>query len=169
MRHRLFWSLVGGFAATAAAEDLPDGAFGWMDDLAGYCWSATYPDGTRDTQCYATQFDRYLRGTIEIVAPPGAGGRPPYRGDSVFVWEPARSEIVFHYWSSAGSNGVITGRVDGEQLVFPGISRNGEAPQTRTVWTRIDADSYRVVQQRLNGETWADGVSLVYRRSAANR
>jgi hypothetical protein len=165
----LAFASAAGLTTAAAAEDLPDDAFGWMDDLAGHCWSAVHPDGTRDTQCYATQFDRYLRGTIEIVAPPAAGGHPPYRGDSVFIWNPARSEIIFHYWSSAGSNGVITGRVEGDRLIFPDLSRSGEAPRTRTVWTRIDADRFRVVQQRLDGETWADGMSLVYARDAAGR
>ena len=68
-----------------------------MGGLAGHCWSAVYPDGPRDTQCYSTQFGRFLRGTIEIVPAPAATARPPYRGDSIFIWNGKRSEIAFHF------------------------------------------------------------------------
>ena len=170
MRHALAAGLAGlaGILGTAAAvgEDLPDGAFGWMDELAGHCWSAVYPDGTRDTQCYTTQFGRFLRGTIEILPGPAAAASSPYRGDSVFVWNGERSEIAFHYWSSAGSSGVITGRVEGEQLIFPTPARLG-GPEVRTVWTRTGPDAFRVVQQRRNGEGWADGMILTYARATA--
>ena len=98
-----------GWAGGAAAEDLLEGTFGWIDELAGHCWSAVHPNSTRDTQCYSIQFGRFLRGTIEIVASASAA-RPPYRSDSVFGWNGERSEIAFHYWSSAGTMGTVTGR-----------------------------------------------------------
>jgi hypothetical protein len=123
------WTAAAALLATGPAVALPSGAYGWMAELAGACWSATFPDGTRDTQCYETQYDHYLRGTIEILAP----GRPAYRGDSVFFWDPARSEMAFHYWSDADA---------------------------RPIWTRIDADSYRVVPQRRAPGGWTDGPAL---------
>jgi hypothetical protein len=150
-------------ATAPGAAALPAGAFGWMAELAGHCWTATFPDGARDTQCYQTQYDRYLRGTIEIVAG-NPGARPPYRGDSVFFWNPARSEMEMHYWSDAGAHGVMTGRIEGAQIVFTGAPRAG-TPETRTVLTRVDADSFRAVQQRRNGNVWSDGPSLTYTRS----
>jgi hypothetical protein len=155
--------LVLAVLATPASASLPPGAYGWMAELAGSCWAAAYADGTRDTQCYSSQYDRYLRGTIELV-PPAGSGRPPYRGDSVAFWDAERSEIAVHYWSDAGNRGVMTGRVERGQLVFMGRARGEEPPATRTVWTRIDADTFRVIQQRRTGEAWTDALSLVYRR-----
>lgn len=148
--------------AAASAAELPEGAYGWMADLAGHCWSAAYPDGTRDRQCYEAQYDRFLRGTIEIVA--AGTERPPYRGDSVSFWDPQRSEIAVHYWSSAGNHGVMTGRVEDDAITFGGIPRDDGAPAVRTIWTRLDAESFRVVQQRQDGETWVEALALVYRR-----
>ena len=159
---------VSALAAPVAptAQPATDNPYGWMDELAGHCWSATHPDGTRDTQCYTLQYNRFLRGTIEIVAPASGPSRPPYRGDSVFLWDAARSEIAFHYWSNAGNVGAVTGRVEGETLVFPNPGRGSNAPPTRTVWTRIDANSFRVAVQRQTAGDWADEVSLVYTRSS---
>lgn len=155
-------------STAAPAGDLPDGAFGWMAELAGHCWSATYPDGTRDTQCYRTQFGRYMRGTIEIVAGRGGAGsprRPTYRGDSVLFWDPQRSEMAIHYWSSGGDRGVMTGRIDGETIVFEGLPRADGSPPTRTLWTRAGADGFRVARQRQEEGRWAPVLSLVYSRS----
>lgn len=154
--------------APATAADLPAGAYGWMSELAGACWSATYPDGTRDTQCYDSQYSRYLRGTIELVAP-AASGRSPYRGDSVAFWNAERGEIAVHYWSDAGTHGVMTGRVEGERLVFSGPARDGEVPATRTIWTRAGAEGFRIVQERREGAQWRVALSLDYRRAVPAR
>ena len=121
-------ALVGDPSASEAA--LPPGAFGWMSELAGHCWSPDYADGTRDRQCYTIQYDRYLRGTIEILF--AGGGRPSYRGDSVFFWEPERSQILVHYWSSAGNHGVMTRQVDGETVVPFGSVASGRVPGPST-------------------------------------
>lgn len=149
--------------APAAAADLPDGAYGWMAELAGSCWSAVFPDGTRDTQCYSVQYGRYLRGTIEL-APGPAASRPLYRGDSVAFWDGETGEIAVHYWSDAGSHGVMTARLDGETIVFARPPRPGGS-ETRMVWTRTGPDSYRVVQQRREGEAWLDGQAVDYARA----
>lgn len=153
-------------AAPAAAGDPPDGAYGWMAELAGACWSATYPDGTRDTQCYSAQYGRFLRGTIEVLPGP-ASSRPPYRGDSVAFWDPDRGEIAVHYWSDAGNHGVMTGRIEGETIVFPMPARDGGEPSIRTVWTRIGADGFRIVQQRREAERRSDTLSIAYSRTGS--
>lgn len=151
-------------AQPAAPGRLPDGAFSWLAGLAGHCWRAAYPDGTSDTQCYGVQFDRFMRGTIEIVAPPAAG-RQPYRGDSLLAWDAERSEIAFRYWGSAGNLGEVVGTLADGDIVFTPVSGpSGEAPATRNVWTRIDDDAYRVVRQRRSGDTWVDVLSVTYAR-----
>ena len=150
----------------AAPAALPEGAFGWMADLAGSCWTGTYADGTtRDTQCYSTQYDRFLRGTIEIVG--SDGSRPPYLGDSVFVWDPATRRMKFYYWSSGGSDGVANGQFEGERIDFPNPPRaDSDAPPTRTSWTRLTPDSYRVTLQRQVDGQWSDVMAVDYHRVA---
>jgi hypothetical protein len=112
------------------------------------------------------QYGRYLRGTIEIIADgAGSASRPPYRGDSIFFWHGERAEMDVHYWSDAGAHGVMTGRVEGDRIVFRGIPSPGAA-EMRTIWTRSDPDSFRVLQQRRDGEGWVDVVSVVYARAA---
>jgi hypothetical protein len=150
----------------ATGAGLSEGTFGWMADLAGHCWTASYPDGTRDTQCYATQYGQFLRGTIEIVAPGATPTRPPYRGDSVFVWNPDRSEMRIHFWSSTGTDGEMIGRIDGDAIVFTAGARDTPV-ETRAVWTRSAPDGFRVVQRRRAGETWSDVLALNYSRAAA--
>jgi hypothetical protein len=158
------WTILLTLVPAGAGAALPAGAYGWMAGLAGSCWAAAYPDGTEDRQCYHSQYDRYLRGTIEIVSP--GTDRPPYRGDSVFFWDPDRSEIEVHFWSDAGSHGIMTGRLDGERIVF-GNPPGGGGAETRTVWTAIDAGSFRVARQRRAGDGWVDVMTLAYSRIPA--
>ncbi|HET9428377.1 MAG TPA: hypothetical protein VFO69_08480 [Allosphingosinicella sp.] len=154
----------------ARGQTLPDGAFGWMAQLAGNCWTALYPDrATRDTQCYSVQYGRYLRGTIRIESSSSGGDRPPYLGDSVFAWNAETSEMQFYYWSSGGSHGMTVGRVEGATINFPRPPQVGaNAPMTRTSWTRLGPDSYRVTTQRLDDGNWVDGMSITYTRVAAD-
>jgi hypothetical protein len=154
---------LGGAAVSMPAfADLPAGAYDWMGTLAGSCWSATAPKGVRDTQCYRAQYDRFLRGTIEISTPDAT---PPYRGDSLLVWDKAKRRIDFLYWGSSGRHGRMIGRMEDGKILFTADGgATAPPPQHRTVWTRIDLDSFEVVQQRRDGETWIDGLTLRYRR-----
>lgn len=166
-----FWSfgLVGVALAAAgqqrAAASLPPGHFGWMADLAGACWRADYPDAkTTDTQCYSTQYDRYLRGTIEIRS--GAPGARTYRGDSTFVWDPETAGMRFHYWSSEGNNGVSQGMIRDGAIIFTNPpSTDAAKPARRSVWSRVSPDSYRVTLQQNESEAgWRDVRSVTYSR-----
>jgi hypothetical protein len=128
-----------------ARRDLVVGRFGWMADLAGDCWSALYPDGTRDTQCYSTQYGYFLRGTIEIVAGQADDERPPYLGDSLFSWDADHSRIRVRFWSNRGTEGEMVGILEGGTIVFAAGTPDGES--SRTVWTRTGPDGFRVVSR----------------------
>jgi hypothetical protein len=155
---------AGAGAQAAPSETLAEGAFGWMRELAGHCWTGIYPDGaTSDRQCYSSQYGRYLRGTIEIAG--GNGERAPYRGDSVFAWDPAAGEMKFYYWGSGGNHGTSVGRVDGDSIYFPNPpSADPNAPPTRTRWTRMDAHSFRVTMEAEVDGQWVDRMAVTYRR-----
>src|SRR5262245_40252642 len=69
--------------------DLP--GLAWLSDLAGSCWTGKTQEGKmQDTQCYGTQYGKFLRGTIQIGTQGGDSGKPPYEGDSVWAWDPTK-------------------------------------------------------------------------------
>ena len=157
-----------GHAAAPVAAALPPGQFGWLADLAGSCWQGTWPDGkTRDTQCYSTQYGRYLRGTIEIRS--SAPGAPAHRGDSMFAWDAKTQRMQFHYWSSEGNSGISSGSLaSNSDIVFadpPSI--DAAKPERRSVWHRLSSDRYQVTVQERAGDGWRDRLAVVYDRRAA--
>lgn len=139
--------------------------FGWLRELAGACWKGERADGTAtDTQCYETQFGRFLRGTIEIHA----GETAKLRGDSVWGWDPKRQRIVLTTWSSAGPLTASEAYFEGDVVRFPVPRRNGSsAPEARRSWHRIDADSFSVRVERNEGGEWRELQRVVYRRTPA--
>lgn len=155
-------------AQPARAAELTDplARFSWLRELSGACWSGTYPDGSmKDTQCYETQFGRYVRGTAELVPLVDNAPRPGHKGDSVFAWDAANDRITYFFWSDAGAFGTAEALVDGDRIVFPTPARPGtSAPPSRTVWSRIDADSFRVVREKKEGEGWKPTLTVTYRR-----
>jgi hypothetical protein len=164
-------------AALAAAEPAaadPMAPFGWLRQLAGACWRTTLPDGrTTDTQCYEERLGRFLFGTITIA--PAAGGDAPgpvtrhpagFRGEGLLAWDAAAGRIALWTWGSDGSFGPAEAAFEGELLRFPQASRQdpGAPPTSRTSWKRLDADSFRVGQERLEAGAWVEKWAVVYRR-----
>ena len=151
---------------TAAQIQVP-AEFGWFGQLAGACWRGEHPGGRlRDEQCYSGQFGRFMRGTIALT--PAGRGRdgPSHEGDSVFAWDSEQRRILFYFWGSDGRHGVSHGFFEGDDLVFPSAPESaGQAAGRRTVWRRIDAESYRVsVQTQVDGR-WTDQMQVIYRKS----
>jgi hypothetical protein len=152
-------------AAVPCAAQSADGLapFGWLRDLAGACWKGERPDGTAtDTQCYGIQFDRFLRGTIEIHA--GETGK--LRGDSVWGWDPKRQRIMVTTWASSGAISSSEAYFEGEVVRFPVPPREGSiAPEMRRSWRRIGADSFSVQIERNEAGEWRETQRVTYRRT----
>jgi len=162
---------LGGPAAAAPwkAQAGDYARLGWIGELAGWCWEGgpNTPDAPRDRQCYTRQYDRYLRGAIEI-APAGPGRRAPaYRGDSVFMWDAARNVLVFSYWGSRGNYGGSEGRYDGDLLVFSDPpSLDPAARPSRSVWRRLGPHRFAVSLQRQGSDGyWTEHTRAEYRRA----
>jgi hypothetical protein len=155
-------------AAVAAAAEPPAPAadFGWFGTLAGHCWRGDYTGGGGDTQCYAWQYGRYLRGTIAIEAPGKDGAPFRLAGDSVFDVDPQSGRIRYSNWADVGSLQHGEAYYDGERLHFPDVKSRDEEPVTRSTWRRIDADSFEVTRERREGEEWKPLFSVTYRRVA---
>jgi hypothetical protein len=150
-------------AAPAGAEEPAGPAeLRWLRDLAGHCWRGALADGTAtDTQCYALQFGRHLRGTIEMA---GAAGEPPkLRGDSVWSWDAARQKITVVAWASAGPLGINEAEFDGDLVRF------AFGANLRSHWQRAGPDSFVVVRERLDGAAWREDRRVTYRRMAPAR
>ena len=120
-----------------------------MADLAGHCWSATYADGTRDTQCYRLQFDRYLRGTIEIAP---IDSLPLYNEDDDLdappsAWHQFRDQV-------RRADGVLFATPEYNRSI-PGALKNaidvGSRPAGASIWSRKPAAVISVSPGALGG------------------
>lgn len=156
-----------GTGAAHGGHGTPLEHFGWLKDLAGACWVGEHPDGTtRDTQCYRIQFGRFLYGTIRIVELHDGRWRPGFEGDSVLAWDETNQRLSYWYWGSSGAFGPAEAYVVGKQIHFPAPRRPGStAPEVRSSWTRIDADSYRVSRQEQEAGKWKEIFAVTYRRA----
>lgn len=170
MRAHAIFVLALSLAPATAPASAPPAApplapFGWLAGLAGSCWTGTDAEGrATDRQCYALQYDRFLRGTIEIHAG-GATGNSAIEGDSVFAWDAARERLVYSYWASSGHIGRAEAHFEGARLVFPPTDEGeGTAFATRSLWDLLDADSFRVTRERRDGDEWREALTVVYRR-----
>jgi hypothetical protein len=156
-------SLTGSAAAQAGADPLAP--FGWLRQLAGSCWRGEYGNTrTSDTQCYAWQYDRFLRGTIELTGAQGAGGGAgELRGDSVWAWDATRKRLLLTTWANNGTLASGEAVFDGDLLRV--TMQRGDAPATfRTTWQRLDADAYLVRRERREGDAWREVLVVRYAR-----
>ena len=155
--------------ATTAAPAAPLDGFGWFASLVGSCWAGSFPDGrTRHTQCYTSQYDRFLRGTAQLATEQDGATKEQFAGDSVFARDEATSRIVYYIWGSNGSHGRHEAFYEGEELVFP-VQRKDDPAATayRSVWRRIDADTFEVRREVPEGAGWKTELTVVYRRAGA--
>jgi hypothetical protein len=162
----MLMALVVAVAAPSAAQSADELApFGWLRELVGACWKGERPDGTAaDTQCYETQFGRFLRGSIEVHT--GETGK--LRGDSVWGWDAKRQRIVLTTWASTGPLVASEAYFEGEVVRFPVPRREGStAPESRRSWRRIDATSFSVHVERNEAGEWREMQQVTYRRTGS--
>jgi hypothetical protein len=154
-------------SAPAQPPAPPD--FGWLADLVGSCWSATLPGGSLHTQCYSRQYDKFVRGVTTLSHEVDGAMRTVFAGDSVFAAD-ARRRLVYYTWGSDGSHRVLEARYEGDQIVFPFPAPRATPPLpgSRSVWKRIDKDSFEVRREKPgeDGKSWVEEVKVVYHRSA---
>ena len=147
--------------APAPAAD-PMAPFKWFRDLAGSCWKGDHPDGkTSDTQCYQAQYGRFVRGTIKIASGPTA-----FEGDSLYWWDAKNNKLAFTQWASNGFVHASEATFDGDKLVFLDRPKAGTSEVNgRAVWTKVDANTYRVSREQRDGPSWKPQFAVVYKRT----
>jgi hypothetical protein len=155
-----------GIMATRAEDAGPLAHFGWFADMAGACWTGRLPDGkTTDTQCYSIQYGRLLRGTIRLQKTHGGQAVSSFEGDSVYAWDAKVGKIRYSFWANDGSYGTAEAYLDGDTIVFPVSDPNDSSRViARSVWRRIDADTFTVTRERLTDGAWQEQLKVTYSR-----
>jgi len=159
MKRLLLASLLA-LAAVPASAQLSQ--FGWFAELAGSCWRGEpRSDGRSDEQCYRAQFGKFMRGSIRFYS----AGKLTGEGDSVFAFDPQAKVVIYSQWSSNGGMGFGEAVLEGGDLVFQNRLPDGTDAPARTVWKRIDADSYLVARQRRSERgDWNEESAVTYTR-----
>ena len=165
-RPPLFAAVLLAAAGGVHAQTLP-AELGWFATLAGTCWQGAFPDGaTVHTQCYTTQFGKFLRGTATLEVTKDGARDVRFEGDSVFAWDAGAKRIAYTIWGSDGSLRTLAAHFDGDDLVFPVPDRADPAKVAfRSVWRRIDAASFEVRRERPHGDGWNRELTVVYRKA----
>lgn len=155
----------------ASAADASLAKFGWFADMAGSCWSATYPDGkTQHTHCYTGQFGHFIRGKATLSGEHNGALVERFQGDSLFAWNEAERRIDYYIWGSDGSHGRHEASYADDQLLFPVKSKKDPSKTAfRSVWKRIDDTSFKVRREVPDGAGWKTEMTVVYRKSGAAR
>lgn len=135
--------------ANAQQTAAPD--FRPLEFLVGSCWIGTFPDGKNtDEHCFEWVFDRKFIRDRHVVP-----GVVPYRGETIYGWDPIAKSLSYWYWNSEGM--VIIGRVEftPDGIVFPSryATPQGDV-ELKAVWVRDGADAYRVSQTQLRDGVW---------------
>ena len=161
VRHVAF--CIAALAAMPAAAQMT--GFGWFAELAGSCWHGTRADGKpADEQCYRAQYNRFMRGTIKFPA----SERGTVEGDSVFAYDSNARAIIYTQWSSTGTIGFGEAVLEGDELIFQNRGPDGAEAPTRSVWRRVDADTFRVSRQRRGDrDDWKEETAVTYARVRA--
>jgi len=149
----------------------PPAGFGWFADLVGACWSGRFPDGkTRHTQCYTSQFDRFVRGTAKLSGEHDGELKDQFFGDSLFAWDEKDQKIVYYIWGSDGSHARHEASYAGDELLFPVRSRKDPTVIAyRSAWRRIDADTFEVRRESPDGTGWKTELTVVYHKDGATQ
>jgi len=149
-------------AAQPQAGGDPMAPFKWFRGLAGACWKGDHPDGkSSDTQCYTTQYNRFVRGTIKI-----ASGANTYEGDALFWWDAKNNKLAYTQWASNGFVHSSEAAFEGDKLVFLDRPKAGtKEVNGRAVWSRVDANTYSVTREARDGASWKPQFSVIYKRT----
>lgn len=152
-------------AASLSAQELPV-AFGWFGAMAGSCWIGQFPDGrTEHTQCYASQFAKFLRGTASLATVKDGIRQVMVEGDSVFAWDEASKTIIYYIWGSDGTHRQLHAKYVGGELHFPVTSRTDPSRVSyRSVWRRLDASTFEVRRERPREDQWTTELAVTYRK-----
>lgn len=143
--------------------------FGWFASMAGTCWTGDFPDGkTRHTHCYTMQYGKFMRGTATTSAEKDGRIQVQTEGDSVYAWEEAGKRIVYYIWGSNGNHGRHEASYEGQELVFPVMTR-ADPPKVafRSVWRRVDDDTLEVRRERPVENGWSTILKVTYRKGPA--
>lgn len=172
MRHRILRAagaacivLSTSLALFADAGDAPvNEALKPLAFLAGSCWKGPFADRTAtDEHCYEWMYGgQYLRDRHIVRGDP-----KPYRGETIYFWDPTEKAVGYVYFNSNGGVSRGTLKVEGEALLFP-TERYTEGASTRefsTTLTRENAGGYYTSTRELKAGEWLEAWRVSYKRA----
>lgn len=112
--------------------------------LLGHCWRGEFANGAVDTHCFESVYGgQHVRDRHEVT-----GKGAPYRGETLYSWDPAAKRVGYTYWNSSG--GVSRGSMaaKGEGLDFGDetyVGADGRKMTISTMWRKVGADAYETV------------------------
>ena len=141
--------IVPAAAADTLAAELQPFAF-----LAGSCWRASFPGGQMtDTHCFSPILNRHFLRDRHIVN----NAPDPYRGETLYRWDPAARTIRWDYYASDGMlmSGSAAGTDGGISFEISAVSPAGAASiAERIAWRRDGADAYVVTTEVRENGAW---------------
>jgi hypothetical protein len=73
--------------------------------------------------------------------------------------------IDYTFWANDGTYGTATAYFEGDSIIHVSARPPGsKAAEMRSVWRRIDADTFEVTREKKHGEAWEPVFSVTYRR-----
>jgi hypothetical protein len=143
------------------APTAPMASFGWFAELAGSCWKGSRAEGRSDVQCYQKQFNRFIRGSIKFYQ----NDKLTAEADSVFGYDGNARLIIYSQWASNGSVGFGQATLVNGDLIFQNHTPDNAESPTRSVWRKVDADSFKVSRQRRSEQgAWTEESAVAYTR-----
>ncbi|MGJ8663631.1 MAG: hypothetical protein ACSHWU_08270 [Marinicella sp.] len=136
--------------------------FGLLNDLAGHCYQASFPDGEKiDTHCFSEKYNGAFIVDDHVVC----GKGEPYYGETWYAAEGENKAVKFRYFNSLG--GVSEGPVSFQesQIVFPEEKyRSGSEETTyKTVWT-VAEKQYTSDMVQLQESKWQPVWQMLFKQ-----
>ena len=153
-------ALAGGVAIAADSPLAP------LARLEGHCWKGEFAEGgSWDEHCFAWAYDgKFLRDTHVVT-----GKRGPYGGETLYRFDAAKQQIVYHYFDATGgySEGTVASG-DGGELKFPDERyQSGDRVRVlRTTWLFDGDDRYAAVTEEQRDGRWVEAWRVVYEKQA---
>jgi hypothetical protein len=90
--------LGAGGGAEPTENDVPE-HFAFLAPLVGHTWEGAFENrDATDTQTLEWVYGRqFIRATHEVTS-----DGPPYRGEAIYAWDPAKEKTVYWYWTNMG-------------------------------------------------------------------
>jgi hypothetical protein len=135
--------------------------------LVGKTWKGEFKNSTPEKPVIdIMQCERALNG--KAIRSLHSINNGEYGGETIFMWDEAKQEVRFHYFTTAGfmTTGAITFK-DDKWITHETVSGNaGGITEVRGTSEMLPDGTLRVTTEYLKGDKWEPGRETIYREDA---